>query len=162
MVAALSIGSCVHVLLIEGIVSSAAHIRTGLRESTLLLRIALLWESLLRITLLRESTPLRITLLLRESALLLRITLLLRESTLLRITLLLRESALLLRITLLLWEPTLLLRITLLLLSCIESGETACASLLSLFRLLIEEVEVFALLVLSCCSAIVFSIERVR
>ena len=160
MVAALSIWCCVHVLLIEGIVSSATHIRTGLRESTLLLRIALLWESLLRITLLlRESTPLRITLLLRESALLLRITLL-RESTLLRITLL-WESALLLRITLLLWESALLLRITLLL-SCIESGETACASLLSLFRLLIEEVEVFALLVLSCYSAIVFSIERVR
>ena len=68
----------IHTLLICRIVT-AAHIRIWLWES-LLLRITLLWESLLRVALL-----LRITLLLRVA--------LLRVARLLRITLLLRSPA---------------------------------------------------------------------
>jgi len=138
----LIIGSSIHVLLIHGAVCAASHIRTGLREALLLrialLRITLLREALLRIALLRIARLLREALLLRIARLL-RITLLLREA-LLRITLLLRE-ALLLRITLLLREA--------LLLCSIKSRESACTLLLSLIRLLIEEVEIIALL-LSC------------
>ena len=142
----------IHTLLICRIVT-AAHIRIWLWES-LLLRITLLWESLLRVALL-----LRITLLLRVARLL-RITLLLRIAllriTLLRITLLLRVT--LLRITLLL-RIALLLRITSLLLSCIEVRETACSLLLSFFWLLIEEVKVFTLI--SSLLRLIFSIERI-
>ena len=115
----LIIGSSIHVLLIHGAVCAASHIRTGLREA-LLLRIALL-----RITLLREAL-LRIALL--RIARLLREALLLGIARLLRITLLLREA---------------------LLLCSIKSRESACTLLLSLIRLLIEEVEIIALL-LSC------------
>ena len=139
----LIIGSSIHVLLIHGAVCAASHIRTGLREALLLrialLRITLLREALLRIALLRIARLLREALLL-GIARLLRITLLLREALLLGITLLLRE-ALLLRITLLLREA--------LLLCSIKSRESACTLLLSLIRLLIEEVEIIALL-LSC------------
>ena len=144
----LIIGSSIHVLLIHGAVCAASHIRTGLREALLLrialLRITLLREALLRIALLRIARLLREALL--RIALLLRITLLLREALLLRITLLLRE-ALLLGITLLLREA--------LLLCSIESRESACTLLLSLIRLLIEEVEIIALL-LSCRILTVF------
>ena len=93
----------------------------------------MLWVALL----LREAALLRIALLLRETALLLW------EAALLRIALLLRETALL-RITLL--GIALLLWITSLLLSRIKSRETACTLLLSIIWLLIEEVEVFTLL----------------
>ena len=142
----------IHTLLICRIVA-AAHIRIWLWES-LLLRITLLWESLLRV-----ARLLRITLLLRVARLL-RITLLLRVAllriALLRITLL--RIARLLRITLLL-RIALLLRITSLLLSCIEVRETACSLLLSFFWLLIEEVKVFTLI--SSLLRLSFSIERI-
>ena len=143
----------IHTLLICRIVA-AAHIRIWLWES-LLLRITLLWESLLRV-----ARLLRITLLLRVARLL-RITLLLRVAllriALLRIALLLRIARLL-RITLLL-RIALLLRITSLLLSCIEVRETACSLLLSFFWLLIEEVKVFTLI--SSLLRLSFSIERI-
>ena len=135
----LSVGGCIHILLIHRVLHSAA---VGCRLREALLRITLLREALLlRIALLREALLLRVTMLLR-------IALLLREALLLGIALLLREAlllgiTLLLRIALLLGEA-LLLRIALL---CVYIGESACAHLLSLLGMLIERVEGIGLVV---------------
>ena len=117
---------------------TAVHIRTWLWEALLriaaLLGITLLWETLLWITALLWIALLRIAALLWIA--------LLRENALLWITLLLWEAALLL------WIASLLL-----LLNCIKSGEAACSLLLSIIWLLIEEVEVFTLLLRSFAAS---------